>query len=279
MLDPSPPPLPSLVALRAFEVAARSGSFRRAAEELHVSPAAIAQHVKTLEAWARQPLFDRSARGVTLTDAGQRVRPALTDAFRQLLTATHQMRDGNPRRRTIRLAASPAIAELVLTPRLDVIRAGLPDVDVAIHALERRPDLPRDGFDASFFFERVAHGSDELTLVAAPRVAASLADLSSLASVPRLIDRAWESDWHRWGGAEHPLSEAPLIEFTLFSMAVRAAVDGHGALVGRRSLLADFLAEGALVEPFDRRISTGDAIRLDRGSDPSLAPIDDLMPV
>ena len=57
----SPPPLdgPSIVALRAFEAAARLGSFSQAAVELRVTPAAIAQHVKAVEAWAQQPLFER----------------------------------------------------------------------------------------------------------------------------------------------------------------------------------------------------------------------------
>lgn len=275
MLEPTLPSGPSLAALRAFEAAARTGSFTRAAEELHVSAAAVAQHVKSLEAWAQQPLFDRSPRGVVLNEAGVRARPALTDAFQRLAVGASQLRVENPSRRTIRLAALPAIAELWLTPRLGGLRASLPGVDLSIHALDREPDLLRDGFDVAASYEPSRAPTDELILVAAPDLGPSLQTMEGLATMPRLVDRAWEGHWHQWAGPEHLLTAATVIEFTLFSMATTAAVDGHGVLVGRRSLLADLLDRGVLIEPFDRRVATGDHLAFRRRDDPGLAPLDD----
>lgn len=270
MLDPSPPSGPSLVALRAFEAAARCGSFSRAADELHVTPAAVAQHVKALEAWAQQPLFDRTARGVTLNDAGVRARPALTDAFRRLDVAAGRLREGNPRRRTVRFAALPAIAELWISPRLAAVPAALESHDLAIHAVDRKPDLSRDGFDVTAYFEPTAGPSDELVLVAAPAVAAALTTIDDLSRTVRLVDRAWEDDWHRWLGADHAPAPGRVVEVSLFSMAVSTAVAGHGTVVGRRSLLAEHLRRGVLVEPFTRRVATGDRLTIERRDDPEL---------
>jgi LysR family glycine cleavage system transcriptional activator len=74
--------LPPLAALHVFEVAARHQSFQRAGEELHVSAGAIGHQIKQLEAWLGVDLFQRLARGVVLTNAGQRyaeaLRPVLT---------------------------------------------------------------------------------------------------------------------------------------------------------------------------------------------------------
>ncbi len=270
MLDPSPPSGPSLVALRAFEAAARCGSFSRAADELHVTAAAVAQHVKSLEAWAQQPLFDRTARGVSLNDAGVRARPALTDAFRRLDVAAGRLREGNPRRRTVRIAALPAVAELWITPRLAELPAALDGHDLTVHALDRKPDLHREGFDVTAYFAPTAGAgaSDELVLVAAPAVAADLITVEDLSRTARLVDRAWDDDWHRWLGADHLPTSGRVIEVTLFSMAVAAAVAGHGAAVGRRSLLSDHLHHGTLVEPFERRVATGDRLTIERRDDP-----------
>lgn len=275
MLEPSPPIGPSLVALRAFEAAARCGSFSRAAEELHVTPAAIAQHVKALEAWAQQPLFDRTARGVTLTQTGLRVRPALTDAFERLSVAAGQLREGSARRGTVRLAALPAVAELWITPRLTELRAALPGLDIAVHAIDRKPDLHRDGFDATAYFEPSSDATDELMAVVAPDLATDLDHPRELATIPRLVDRAWESDWQRWSAPDVPSPTSPVVEFTLFAMAVNAARAGQGALVGRRSLLADFVERGELVEPFERRVATGDHLTIEHREDPRLQPLSD----
>ncbi|MEM9464282.1 MAG: LysR family transcriptional regulator [Actinomycetota bacterium] len=261
-LMPPPLDLPSATALRAFEAAARLESFSRAAEELHVTPAAIAQHVKAVEAWADQPLFERTARGVSLSEAGRRTRPLLTDAFHALGAAANRLRDGGGGITSLRIAALPAIAELWVTPRLAEIRALAPEADVSIHAVDRRPDLHRDGFDMTAGFEPAAdHDSDRLVLVAAPSIAATIQRIDDLATATRLRDLAWEHHWTRWLG-DQPVAPARSIDVTLFSIAVEAARRGEGVLVGRRSLLARHLESGVLVEPLDRRAPTGDRLTI-----------------
>ena len=258
-LLPPPLDLPSATALRAFEAAARLGSFRRAADELHVTAAAIAQHVKAVEAWADQPLFDRSARGVALTETGRQVRPQLTDAFHALAAAANHLRDGGGAITALRIAALPAIAELWVMPRLGEIRSLVPEADVSIHATDRRPDLHRDGFDMVAGYEPAHRDVDQLVLVAAPELAATIRTPDDLSTITRLRDLAWEHHWTQWSGDDAPAAAAT-IDVTLFSMAVDAARRGEGVLVGRLSLLDRDLDAGTLVEPLERRVDTADRL-------------------
>ena len=89
------PPRPkdlALTALRAFEAAARLGSFAQAAQELGVTPGAVTAHVKGLEASLAAPLFSRTPRGVTLSAVGQRALPGFTAAFDAPGSALHTLR-------------------------------------------------------------------------------------------------------------------------------------------------------------------------------------------
>ncbi|MEQ9125443.1 MAG: LysR family transcriptional regulator, partial [Alphaproteobacteria bacterium] len=95
--------LPSLTALRAFEAAARLGSFARAAEELNVTAAAISQQVRALEADLGLPLFDRIGRRLELTDAGRAYAPGLADGFARIVAATAAARGGAQPRSTLRI--------------------------------------------------------------------------------------------------------------------------------------------------------------------------------
>ncbi|MBN1238111.1 MAG: LysR family transcriptional regulator, partial [Gammaproteobacteria bacterium] len=76
--------MPSPIALRAFEAAARLGSFKAAAEELHVTPTAVSHQIKALETRLGRPLFERNTRSIALTAAGRKVAPVLTRAFRSI---------------------------------------------------------------------------------------------------------------------------------------------------------------------------------------------------
>src|SRR5215213_7110257 len=102
--------IPSLNALRAFETAARNQSFTLAAQELFVSNAAISRHIRDLEDWLGLALFNRTGRGVTLTEAGTRYGRELTPLFDGLATATREvMTVGRLRSLTV-VSVEPSIA-------------------------------------------------------------------------------------------------------------------------------------------------------------------------
>lgn len=260
-VSPPTPRIPSLNALRAFEASARLGGFAFAAEELGVTPGAVAAQIKSLEEEIGAPLFVRSARGVALTPIGQRALPGFVDVFDRLATAVHELRqDATPLK--VHIAALPALAQLWLAPRLPVLRERLPGVDVSVTALEKPPNLKRVPFDICLFYGGEMRGghvwtqSDELLPVCAPELAASLHRPRDLSSVACLTDVAWESDWALWAASAMPGQEfvprGPV--YSLYAVAVDEALNGAGVLMAHRSLVEAHLRSGRLVAPFAHRV-------------------------
>lgn len=293
-LAPPRPRLPPHTAVRAFEAAARHGSFARAAEELFVTPAAIAQQIKALETWAGGALFERHSQGIRLSAHGRRALPALSAAVDQLGLAVQALRHETQtaaRRSTLQVAALPAVAQLWLSPRLSRLKAELPGVQVSVTALEQPPNFRREPFDLGLFYARAgehiesAAGAqaiplvrDRLLPVCSPRLREPLPSgrprtLEDLAELLRrsggLHDTVWRDDWQRWLQAVRPATTAAEAEalaagpdFSLYSLALQAAVDGEGVLMGREHLVAPLLAQGKLHAPWGRPKALGDTVVL-----------------
>ncbi|WP_164712178.1 LysR family transcriptional regulator [Methylobacterium currus] len=274
---------PSLNALRAFEAAARHGGYVAAAEELHVTPAAIGAQVKGLEAWLGRPLFHRRPNGLCLTQEGRAVLPSLTMAFDALNHAVRVMR-GVGRPRSLTLAALPCIAQLWLAPRLPALQATF-DLDVAILTRDDPPDYLRERVDLGLYFGEAPAGCasvvlapDDLFPVCAPALAAALRHPRDLSGTTLLHDSVWREDWPRWlgrhgAGALRPAREAA---FSLYGIALDAALAGHGVLIGHSALVGEALAAGRLVAPFGDRVVAGAPLRLDMpegGEAARLAPV------
>ena len=257
-LSPRRPKGPHLNALRAFEAAARLGSFAAAAEELSVTPGAITQHIKTLEAWADAVLFVRNARGITLTPLAEELLPEFTQAFDQLGAVVQTLRSkAQPTR--IRIAALPSVAQLWLAPKLGKLRLIAPEASVSVVALETPPNLSREPFDITLFYSEEATGKHELAIaedvifpVCSPGLAARLNSVEDLKHETLLHDGSWKEDWEKWlksqgGQFAYPKSGAV---HSLFSVAVEEARHGGGILMAHQLLVQDFLDSGALVRPF-----------------------------
>jgi LysR family glycine cleavage system transcriptional activator len=258
--------MPPLNALKAFEAAARHASFARAAEELGVTPAAVSHQVKALEAWLGAPLFVRRAQGLGLTDLGRSALPGFAAAFDALGRAVQDLRGVAPRAR-LDIAALPAIAQLWLAPRLAGARAAFPRLSPSVHAVESPPDLRRELFDLAIFFVQdappgcrlVRLSEDAIFPVCTPAMARQLAAPADLAATPLLRDTTWTGDWACWlsaaAAADVPMEHGPA--FSLYSMAVQAALDGAGVLMAHAALIGAHLASGALVAPFPTVARTG----------------------
>ncbi|WP_306113175.1 MULTISPECIES: LysR substrate-binding domain-containing protein [unclassified Roseovarius] len=283
------PNMPHLNALRAFEAAARLGSFSLAAEELYVTPAAVTQQIKSLEAWAGMVLFERHAQGVTLTDATRDALPTLTEAFDLLGSSVHTLvRKARPR--AIKIAALPSIAQFWLSPRLSALRDAVPGLEISVTARETLPNLKREPFDLCLFLEKSSDASgaiplaqDEIFPVCAPSVAQRLAKRADLAAETWLNDENWSGDWDRWvsatgGGIPQPASR-PV--FSLFGLALEEAINGAGVLIGHRLLVGKHLQSGALVAPFPDPVPLVRQlflrIGLGAGEDPVIAEIVNLL--
>lgn len=273
---PRPKDLP-LTALRAFEAAARLGGFSAAAQELGVTPGAVTAQIKALEAKIGIPLFERTARGVRLTAAGQRSCLALTAAFDRLQAAMADLRSTGPS--VVHVAALPSLAQFWLSPRLPELRADLPGLSVSVTALERPPDAKRHPYDLYLFYGKEPTevlAPDVIFPVCSPKLRSRLKEPADLINVPVVSDSTWTGDWSAWAEIAMPgVSFVPRgTVYSLYALAVDEAVQGAGVLMGHSALVDRHLARGDLVEPFALRVALPQALRLwparrGRRSDPA----------
>lgn len=261
---------PHLNALRAFESAGRLKSFAAAADELSVTPGAVSQHVKSLEAWAEGELFVRNAQGVTLTPLGEELLPGFTQAFDMLSDAVQELRSKCAPKK-ISIAALPSIAQLWLSEKLGNLRRIAPDISVSVVAVETPPNLAREPFDVTLFFRNSVPEADEIELfedrifpVCTPEIAARLISVSDLRHETLLHDTTWTDDWAQWLSL---FPDGPRVEkrgpaFSLFAVALEEACNGAGILMAHEALVAARLKSGALVSPFGEKLSVGRSLMM-----------------
>lgn len=269
--------LPSLIALRCFEAVARLGSVRAAAKALKVTPGAVSQQVKALEAELGVALVRRDGQGLALTEAARAGEAGLTTGFRLLGEAADRMRASKTRRR-IRLSVDPSLAATWLIGRLDRFRARAAAAgivaDIVIVASNALADFEEDEIDAAIRFGTgdfpglVARPlfDDQVCPVASPRLLAGDHPLRVPADLAHhvLLHLEWNTRAGRWPDWSSWL-EAARVEgidagagprFTDHALALQAAVDGQGVALGSTGLVRDHLAAGRLVEPFSLCLTT-----------------------
>jgi LysR family glycine cleavage system transcriptional activator len=148
-------PLSPLNALRAFEAIARHLSFAKAAEELHVTPAALSHQIRALEEQLGQPLFVRLTRAIELTDAGRLIYPGLHAGFESVRNAMGQLqsaRDSN----VLVISATPGVVAKWLMPRLWRFLREHPDVDARVSASMKLADFAAEGVDVAIRLSKTA---------------------------------------------------------------------------------------------------------------------------
>lgn len=258
--------LPPLAALRAFEAAGRHQSFKRAANELGVTPTAISHQIKLLEATLRMQLFRRGVRRIDLTPEGQRLFPVLRDGFDRIDQVLAELR--RPRREILTLSSTPLFTARWLVPRVDSFRELNPGVDLRLHATVETVDLLSGEADAAIRYGRGPFpGLIAKTLVAqhfVPMCSPSLGPIrpDQLRRLP-LLHSEWHRQgpetptWARWG----EISGVPDVDwtkgvtFTDESHTIQAAIAGHGVALLSPLLLAPELEIGSLVQPFGPAIA------------------------
>src|SRR5437762_9784953 len=143
-----PQPLPPLNALKAFEAIARHLSFANAADELHVTPAALSHQIRALESQLGLELFHRRTRAIELTDAGRLIYPGLHAGFESVRNAIGQLerrREGN----VLVISATPGLVAKWLMPRLWRFLHTYPDIDARVSATMKLADFGSDGVDVA----------------------------------------------------------------------------------------------------------------------------------
>ena len=266
--------LPPLNALRAFEAAARHLSFTRAAQELHVTPAAISHQIKALEEHLGQALFRRLNRMLLLTDAGQLLLPSLSEGFDRLAEAVDRL-ERTRGRGTLVVSIAPSFASKWLVPRLERFAAACPEVDVQVSANMMPVDLHRDAVDVAIRFGFGDYPGVEVVKLfdeaVAPLCAPWLLDGDPPLSRPEDLRHhtllhddsaridATAPDWRMWlkasGVEDVDPSRGP--HFSFADHAMQAAIEGAGVVLGRLALAERDLAAGRLVKPFALSLPIG----------------------
>lgn len=266
--------LPSLSALRAFEAAARHLSFTRAAEELHVTQAAISHQVKALEDELGCTLFLRLSRRVALTEEGRLLAAAATEAFTRIESGLEAVgRAGQSG--VVNVSVSPSFAVKWLVPRLDRFRGKHPDIDVRISANDRMVDPVREKVDLCIRYGSGRYPkldttrllTDQVFPVCSPQLLTTgpgLDKAEDLANHMLLHDEMMKHDplrpdWTKWFAAAgvNGVDASRGFSFSHASMMLDAAAAGQGVALGRSTLVADDVANGRLVRPFATSFTCG----------------------
>lgn len=248
--------LPPLNGMRAFEVAARHLSFRRAAEELGVTQGAVAQQVRGLEAHLGLSLFHRTARSLVLTEAGRGYATNLARAFSLMTSATRVLR---PEPVQATLSVTPGFATRWLIPRLGDFTAAHPDIDLRILASDRMADFQTDAVDLAVRLGRPPFGPGLVSepLLEQVLVAVAAPPLGDPLQLTFLHDA--HDLWPQFLAlaCEEPPQPQRNIRFSQTALAIEAALAGQGIALAPRAYVAQDLAQGRLVTCFATELRTG----------------------
>jgi LysR family glycine cleavage system transcriptional activator len=253
--------LPPLNALRAFEAAARSENFTRAAEELGVTQAAVSQQVKALETTLGIKLFNRERQRLVITNAGREYLAVIRDALDRIAVGTQRVvqrqNSGN-----LTVSTSPDFAAKWLVYRLGRFAEAHPDIELRVSATMHHVDFAREEVDLA-----VRHGdgawtgldvvrlcSERLFPVCSPKLVSGrhrMVKPSDVLKFP-ILHLQDSKAWSRWldaaGITDAEVSHGPVLNRA--SMLIDAAVDGQGVALARTTLAAWDLINGRLVRPF-----------------------------
>jgi LysR family glycine cleavage system transcriptional activator len=262
--------MPPLNALRAFEAAARHGSFAHAGEELHVSPGAISRHVKLLEEHLQVTLFRRLPRGLELTPAAHRLLPRITASFEMIKEAAREL---STETSVLKVIAPPTLAHRWLVPRLGRFRERQPRIQVSVGILHASYDeFYRGGFDVGISCSEVDRKRpadldgalvrlEKLTPVCAPSLLERVGALrcpEELRQHILLHPDPEPYDWRKWlerAGLAGVINFREGQTYETMELAARAAVEGLGVAIADLYLVREELAAGTLVAPFELRVS------------------------
>lgn len=248
--------VPSLAALRGFEAAVRHGSFSAAARELNVTHAAIAQHVRSLEAHFGQSLLVRAGRQMVPSEAGARLATDLEAGFQQIISGVRKVAEDTAAR-PIQVSCTPNFAENWLMPRLMSFWAKHPDITLSITPSNDLAELGRGECDVALRYGKGPWpGTESDLLVKADYAVIVHRDLlgdqrptclSEMTDVPWVfcsnlpVYRTWAV---QSGLDPKKITEHELATMSMVSSAVRS---GAGASVMIRAVMEDDIAAGNLV--------------------------------
>jgi LysR family glycine cleavage system transcriptional activator len=281
--------LPSLAALRTFEAAARHMSFTKAAVELNLTQSAVSRQIRLMEEYLGVLLFQRVKQRLELTDAGTAYAKGIRSALEQLQTATVNLLAHQGTGGILKLATPPAFCVKWLIPRLDRFSRVNPNILITLATRAKPFDFDAEEMDAAIHYgdgdkdwpgvlcDRLVGG--EVVPVCSPTYLATHPSLNSIHDIRShvLLQQTTRPDkWNEWLTASNVQGvnawAGPGFEHNY--MIMQAAAAGLGVALLPRLLVADDIAVGRLVIPFDTKYQSNDAYCLVypavKGTDPRL---------
>ena len=261
-------PLPPLNSLRAFEATARHLSFSKAAQELHVTPAALSHQIRGLEDLLGLKLFHRRARSIELTDAARVIYPGIRTGFESIREAVERLDRGN-RDRVLVVSSTPGLTAKWLVPRLYKFLALHPEIETRITASVAYANFVTDDIDVGIRLSSGAHPdlhvekiSDEwLVPLCSPRLLEGKhplrkpQDLKNFTLIqvdlPGVVP-TW-ADWMEMTGADG-IDTTRGLRLNVADHALDAASEGVGVVLAYKMVAARDIALGRLVVPFGPEI-------------------------
>lgn len=249
--------LPPLNWFRSFEASARHLNFTAAADELGLTQSAISQQIRALETRFGVRLFERKARGLTITDDGRKLLPQVSSAL-EILGAASAKFDAGPTESLLSVATSVSVAQWILAPRINQFLAGNPGV-----RLRFLSTVWPDEFKASIADVEIRFGAEKQVGYKAERlgpdrlVAVHNRELIGECSLAPLIETVGTSmNWQKWAqAAGKTLDRNPVIYVDNFGLALELAIQGQGIALTSSLLAAGKLASGELVLLGDTSLS------------------------
>ncbi|WP_338474283.1 LysR substrate-binding domain-containing protein [Pseudomonas sp. MS646] len=259
--------LPPLPALHTFLVTAQCCNFTRAAEQLHITQGAVSRQIAGLEAHLGYALFQRQARGLSLTTQGAAWLPRVQQVFNLIGEAVEQIGD---KHRALQLKAPTCVLRWLL-PRLLQWQKARPDVPVELTTtVKHGVDFQREAFDAAVVYGPPPDASlaslhlfdEQLTPVCSRPLLDGPVPLHSPDDLQQhllLHPTPDGRDWTTWLDAAgvHLGSAAKGQHFETLDLAMSMASQGTGVAIGDWSLIGDDLSAGRLVMPFELKVGTG----------------------
>jgi LysR family transcriptional regulator, glycine cleavage system transcriptional activator len=259
-------PLPPLASIRAFDAAARHGSFAGAARELGTTAASVSYHVRQLERVVGVQLFVRHPQRVELTPPGQTIADETGRAFAALRASF--VRAASEDQTSLAVTVLPSFGTSWLTPRLGRFRTLHPEIRIELELTPEARDLGSSRFDAAV---RNGHGNwpglnsvllfpSLFTPLCAPHLAEAAAQLDDdPPDLPPLLGRPdWWQKWFAAGGRTAPLDPARFgVTLEHEYLDIAAAVAGQGIAIGSPIIFGDEIAAGRLVMPQPRIATDG----------------------
>lgn len=259
--------IPPLRSIKAFEASARLLSFTKAAEELHVTQAAISHQIKNLEQLTGVQLFIRFNRSLKLTFEGRLYLISIRNALESIEKATRQLKNKDASG-TLNISVLPSFATKWLSKRIWRFQQQHNELDVRISAFEWLTDFKKDDCDIAIRYtaDPVYPGlkcelllEEEVFPVCSKKIYESYdgnLTPASLLNANLCHEDFTTEDWHDWFAAAG-VQVKPKLRGTRFSHMVTMleAVENHqGFALGRTPLVQDDINRGLLVAPFDIRL-------------------------